>query len=338
MLCKSWIYIESSLQLIDYQMFINKLFFSLQQIFPLSQMYSPSRGRVVNILLPLSILLLFNLPTADAQQTIKKKLPTHQEVFKEKMRLPKPATMAEGIVEFGKTFIGNAYPKSNINPLPNAAGVVKLQPISQEVLVVNLRLFDCVTFAESMIALTQTRRSNTPNFEIFKQNIGKLRYRNAEIHYAARLHYFSDWFFENEKRGILKNITKDIGGEILNKNIFYMSYKKDTLYGNMADPATYNRMVIVENNITNREKFYIPKERVAEMESNIKSGDIIGITNRLDGMDMAHVGIAIRQNGRIYMMHASSQFHQVIMTDVPLADYLARNKGQTGIMVGRLID
>ena len=337
-------------------MFINKILFiqqifsipqmyspsggrgALQQIPPFPQVYSPSGGRGANILIPLSILLLLTLPKAEAQQAIKKKLPTHQEVFKEKMKLPKPLTMADGVVEFGKTFIGNPYPKSNINPLPNANGVVKLQPISQEVLVVNLRLFDCVTFAESMIALTQTRRSNTPNFEIFKQNIAKLRYRNAEIDYAARLHYFSDWFFENEKRGILKNITKEIGGEILNKNIFYMSYKKDTLYGNMADSNTYNRMVTVENNITNREKFYIPKERVAEMESNIKNGDIIGITNRLDGMDMAHVGIAVWQNGRLYMMHASSQFRQVLITDVPLADYLARNKGQTGIMVGRLID
>ena len=117
-----------------------------------------------------------------------------------------------------------------------------------------------------------------------------------------------------------------------------MSYKKDTFYGNMADPTTYNKMVAVENDITNREKFYIPKDKVADIESNIKNGDIIAITNRLEGMDMAHVGIAIRQNGRIYMMHASSQFHQVVMTDVPLADYLARNKGQTGIMVGRLID
>lgn len=318
-------------------MFINKILF-IQQIFSIPQMYSPSGGRGVNILIPLSILLLLTLPKAEAQQAIKKKLPTHQEVFKEKMKLPKPLTMADGVIEFGKTFIGNPYPKSNINPLPNANGMVKLQPISQEVLVVNLRLFDCVTFAESMIALTQTRRSNTPNFDIFKQNIAKLRYRNAEIDYAARLHYFSDWFFENENRGILKNITKEIGGEILNKNIFYMSYKKDTLYGNMADSNTYNRIVTVENNITNREKFYIPKERVAEMESNIKNGDIIGITNRLDGMDMAHVGIAVWQNGRLYMMHASSQFRQVLITDVPLADYLARNKGQTGIMVGRLID
>ena len=314
-------------------MFINKNLLS-KQIFKFPQMYFPFGGRGAI----LSILLLLTLPKAEAQQAVKKKLPTHQEVFKEKMKLPKPATMAQGVVEFGKTFLGNPYPKSYINPKLNAEGKVQLQPISQEVLVVNLRVFDCVTFAESMIALTQTSRSNTPNFETFKQNIAKLRYRNAEIDYAARLHYFSDWLFENEKRGILKNMTKEIGGEILNKNIFYMSYKKDTLYGNMADPTTYNRMVAVENEMTNREKYYIPKDKVADIESNIKSGDIIGITNRLDGMDMAHVGIAIRQNGRIYMMHASSQFHQVMMTDVPLADYLARNKGQTGIMVGRLTD
>ena len=162
------------------------------------------------------------------------------------------------------------------------------------------------------------------------------RYRNGEVDYAARLHYFSDWLFENQKRGILTDITKEIGGEIYPKGVFYMSLKKDTLYGNMADPTTFAEMKTVEENITKREKFYIPKERVVDIESKIKNGDIIAITNRLEGMDMAHTGFAIWQNGRLHLLHASSKIKQVVITEVPLADYLMRNKGQTGIMVGRL--
>ena len=291
-----------------------------------------------NLWIPLSILVFFAVQRADAQTPAKKKSLTHEEVFRERMRLQKPITMAAGVIEFGRSFLGNPYPKPNYSSQPNANGVVILQPVSQEVLVINLRLFDCVTFAENMIALSLTRRSPTPNYTLFKRNIAKIRYRSGIIDYAERLHYFTDWLYENEKRGILKNITKDIGGELLSKNIYYMSLKKDTLYGNMADPSTYTRMVSIEKDITNREKYYIPKERVAEMESQIKDGDIIGITNRMEGMDMAHVGIALWQNGRVYMMHASSQFRQVLITDVPLADYLARNKGQTGIMVARLMD
>ena len=117
-----------------------------------------------------------------------------------------------------------------------------------------------------------------------------------------------------------------------------MSFKKDTFYGNMADPNTFAAVQKVENDITNREKSYIPKEKVAEMESQLKDGDIIGITNRLEGMDMAHVGIVKWVKGQPHLLHASSQYHKVMITEGSLSEYLLRNKGQTGIMVGRLVD
>jgi hypothetical protein len=262
---------------------------------------------------------------------------SHLDIFNHKMRQQIPSTTANGVIYFGKTFLGSAYPKPQTDTTrPVIAGTVQLQPIEDEVLVVNLKKFDCVTFVENMIALTQTRRSIPPNFNVFKKNLTNIRYRNGVIDYASRFHYFSDWLFENEKRGVLRNITKDIGGKIYPKAVFYMSFKKDTLYGNMADSVTFNAMKAVESAITKREKFYIPKEQISEMESKIHDGDIIAITNRLEGMDIAHTGFAIWKNGRVHMLHASSQYHKVVMTDVPLADYLKNNKGQTGIMIGRL--
>jgi hypothetical protein len=272
-----------------------------------------------------------------AKRLVRAQKPTADMViFNKKMRQPIPATTTEGVISFGKTFLGNAYPKVRTDTTHKATGAVKLQPIEKEVLVVNLRTFDCVTFIENMVALTQTRRSTQPNYDTYKQFLSAVRYRNGVVDYAARLHYFSDWLFENQKRGILRNITKDIGGEIYPKTVFYMSQKRDTLYGNMADPATFATVKGIEEAITKREKFYIPKERISEMEDKIREGDIIAVTNRLEGMDMAHTGLAIRKNGRVYMLHASSKFGKVVMTDVPLVDYLMNNKGQTGIMVGRL--
>jgi Protein of unknown function (DUF1460) len=261
---------------------------------------------------------------------------SHQDIFNYKMRQPAPISTAKGVLYFGKTFLGYAYPKPRVDSTLRATNAVQLQPNEEEVLVVNLKTFDCVTFIENMIALTQTRRSVIPNFDIFKKNLTHVRYRNGAIDYAARLHYFSDWLFENEKRGILKNITKDIGGEVYPKTVFFMSQKKDTLYGNMSDPATFTAMQSVEKDISKREKFFIPKDHIPDVESKIKNGDIIAVTNRLDGMDIAHTGFAIWKNGRVYMLHASSQFRKVTMTDVPLADYVMKNKAQTGIMVGRL--
>ena len=294
----------------------------------------------MNIIYKLLLFCLVSVQTCLAQKQEytkpKPRTETHQDIFNAKMQIPRPLSMAEGVVAVGKTFIGNPYPKSNVESSKKPDGPVVLQPIGKEVLVINLKKFDCVTFVESMVSLVETQMSAKPSYNVFKDKITHIRYRNGAIDYAARLHYYSDWLYENEKRGILTNITKEIGGEIFNKAVFYMSYKRDTLYGNMADPTTFNTIKNIEEAITKREKWYIPKERVADIESKLKDGDIIGITNVMDGMDMAHTGLVVWQNGRAYMLHASSQFRQVIMTDVPLVDYLLRNKGQSGIMVGRL--
>ena len=284
---------------------------------------------------------LFAICTSFGQKSTppppKPKTPTNQDIFNAKMQLPKPLSMAQGIVAVGMTFIGNPYPKSNVSIAQKAnPGVVVLQPIQKEVLAINLKQFDCVTFVESMIALSQTLRQDNPAYDIFKNYLSRVRYRNGMVDYAARLHYFSDWLYENEKNGLIQNVTKEIGGEIFNKEVFYMSLKRDTFYGNMADPTTFNTVKSIEEAITKREKWYIPKEKVAAIESKLKEGDILGITNVTEGMDMAHTGIVTWQNGRAYMLHASSQFHQVMITDVPLVDYLLRNKLQSGIMVGRL--
>lgn len=261
---------------------------------------------------------------------------TDLDIFNAKMRQPVPTTTAQGVLRFGKSFLGYAYPQPRTDTTQRISTTPQLQPIEEEGLDINLKKFDCVTFVENMVALTQTRRTPVPHFDIFKKNLTNLRYRNSVIDYAARFHYFSDWLFENEKRGLLRTITKDIGGQVFPKTVFYMSYKKDTLYGNMADSSTFVAVQAVEKEITKRQKFYIPKDKIPDVESKIQDGDIIAITNRLDGMDIAHTGFAIRKNGRVHMIHASSQFHKVVITDVPLADYLMKNKGQTGIMVGRL--
>jgi Protein of unknown function (DUF1460) len=272
-----------------------------------------------------------------AKSSVAKTL-THEEVFSAKMEMPRQITLTKSVVEFGKSFLNSVYPKSHISPRQRVNGKVKLQPISEEVLSINLRLFDCVTFAENMIALAETQHSGNPDYDVFKDKLRNIRYRDGAVDYAARLHYFSDWLFENEKRGILKQVTKELGGEPYLKKVYFMSRKKDTIYGNMADPYTYKAVQKVEKDITAREKIYIPKDKVAAMQHLLKEGDIIGITNKTEGMDMAHVGIVVLMSGQAHLMHASSQYKKVMITEGTLSDYLLSNKIQTGIMVGRLVD
>ena len=107
-------------------------------------------------------------------------------------------------------------------------------------------------------------------------------------------------------------------------------------YAQLTDDRYYDAILKAESSINQRKHFYIPKERVQAVEGNIQSGDLIAITTSINGLDISHVGIAIFQGGRLHLMHASTSANKVVISSKPLADYLAGNRSQSGIMVARL--
>jgi len=50
------------------------------------------------------------------------------------------------------------------------------------------------------------------------------------------------------------------------------------------------------------------------------------------------VTIALHQNNRLHIIHASSSLDKVVISEDPLAEYLKKNKSQDGIMIGRLVE
>jgi hypothetical protein len=80
---------------------------------------------------------------------------------------------------------------------------------------------------------------------------------------------------------------------------------------------------------------FISEEDVAAVESKLMDGDIVGITTSIDGLAIQHVGILVRVNDRIHLMHASSSAEKVVLSDIPLEDYLLNSKSATGIMLAR---
>lgn len=90
-----------------------------------------------------------------------------------------------------------------------------------------------------------------------------------------------------------------------------------------------------ENEIENRKAWYMPKKKLSEYEHLLHDGDIIGITTTMPGMDISHVIIAIRQDGRIHLLNASSKHKKVLISKETLEQYLNTYKSITGIMVAR---
>ena len=94
----------------------------------------------------------------------------------------------------------------------------------------------------------------------------------------------------------------------------------------------------MEARVSSRPLYQIPKSRVASIEPQLRSGDIIGIVAR-DGrlFGTAHVGLALRSSdGVLHFMHASSPHNYgKVVIDSQLSKYLYRYGSDTGILVAR---
>lgn len=238
------------------------------------------------------------------------------------------------VVEYGKLLLGNPYVDKTLEVNGNS-----------ESLVCNLHGFDCVTFFENAWTFARTVKINVnPTSSDFTKQLRTIRYRKGTLDgYASRLHYTSDYFYDNAERGNLKEMTSQIGSKyavLETKPINFMSTHSSSYKQLENNEGMLKRIEFHERELESRGGFYyIKKENVAKVEKGIEDGDLIGITTSIPGIDCSHTGIAVRgDDGRVHLMHASSSMKKVIISDVPLAVYLAGNAKQTGIIVYRPLE
>lgn len=212
-----------------------------------------------------------------------------------------------------------------------------------EALVVNLRELDCVTFVENVLALSFAARSNNLTMDYYKERLTEIRYRNNEISdYASRLHYTSDWIFENQKNNLLENVSKQLSGLKETKRIDFMSSHRSAYKQLADDDAMLSKIVEIENSINNRGGFYyLPKELIAENAKEIPQMAVVGFVTSIDGLDTTHVGFAYHEkngeNGKLTFIHASSGKMEVEIDTKSLSDYCNSHKNCKGIIVAKVL-
>ncbi|MCW5516358.1 DUF1460 domain-containing protein [Muriicola sp. Z0-33] len=227
------------------------------------------------------------------------------------------------IIDVGKTFLGTPY-------------VAKTLEIGEkESLVINLQGLDCTTYVENVLAFSILLRSENFDFDTFTTTLEKIRYEDGKLAgYSSRLHYFSQWIANNEKKGLLKNITAEIGGKEITKEINFMSSHRD-LYPFLANDDNFKKIKKSEDYLNSQPICVLAQDAIAANEEKMQSGDIIALTTSIKGLDITHTGFAIlEKDGRIHLLHASSS-GQVEISELPLADYLKKIKNNSGIMVAR---
>lgn len=239
--------------------------------------------------------------------------------------------VGERIVRIGEAFVGTDY-------IPQT-----LDPPGPERLVINLRALDCVTFVESVLALAHFVRVASPDIlarrdeamGLYASILTDIRYRNGVIDgYPSRLHYFSEWVHDNEQKGYVTDVTARLGGVEDDEPIHFMTGHRDA-YRQLTGLENFEAIARIEERLSQRPRIFIPEAQVAQAHEGIRDGDVIALTSTLDGLDVAHTGIAIWKDGAPRLLNAPLVGEQVHVSEESLADRLAGISAQDGMIVAR---
>ena len=245
-------------------------------------------------------------------------------------RLPLGETMAR----IGETFVGTAY-------VPQT-----LEVEGPERLVINLRELDCVTFVENVLALGRfvhlhdsTMLDDEERLRAeYRRLLTEIRYRSGELEgYPSRLHYFSEWIADNEARGLMRDISRELGGTADDTPIDFMSTHPDA-YRQLSEPGAVDEIARTEARLSARPRYFIGEGDIENAAPGIADGDIIAATSTVAGLDIAHTGLALVRDGGVFLLHAPLVGSAVQISEVPLSARVQRIGGQDGIMVARPLE
>jgi len=257
-----------------------------------------------------------------------------KEAFEQRLDL---LPMGDLVARIGLTFLGTPY-------APNT-----LDPAGEEGLVVEVQELDCVTFVETVLALSRVVHDlgvagyrETSSQEIrrsYWEQLEALRYRDGHLDgYLSRLHYFSDWIKDNAKLGVVEEVFESYPARIDTEPITFMTAHPDAYWQLREDPTLVPAMKKIEEDLSQQSRAYIPEINIYDVEQDILNGDIVAATSSLAGLDIAHTGIAIRKEGRVHLLHAPLVGGVVQVSAKPLAERILELERQDGVMIARPLD
>ncbi len=210
----------------------------------------------------------------------------------------------------------------------------------REVCSVDFRGLDCVTFFETALAFARMLRRSGRSPEALLAEVTFTRYRRGQLtDYASRLHYLSDWFFDNQAKRVVRMITPELPGAArFIKRVNFMSTHPEAYRQLKANPELVMKIARIEAEINAREMQYLPKAKVAAVQPHLRTGDIVGVTTTIDGLDCGHSGLCYRDEGGVLRLLHGSTTRNAVILDEELATYLASVPTHSGIMVARPLE
>jgi hypothetical protein len=237
--------------------------------------------------------------------------------------LPGARAAAVGSALLGRPYIAN--------PLTPPTCSLEAEP-----LVARLDGFDCVTLVETCLAVARAQERQR-TWQAFQTELEGLRYRDGRrAGYVSRLHYFSDWLSDNDRRGTVRNLTAALGGVPDPRPLTFMTSHRGA-YAALANDTVFAGLGRWEAEASRRPRTVIPKARIGAVLPMLQAGDVLAFATDLEGLDVSHVGLVHRTTGgAVHLLHAPEPGQPVQISRNALVAYTTRHKHHVGLMVGRL--
>ena len=274
--------------------------------------------------------LLLSLQT-DAQTREVKALPVDSvtvcRLLQEARRQPEKTNLP---LFFARKFLGKPYV------------AYTLEGNDPERLVVNTRQLDCTTLVENVVALTLCAQRQSYDYHAFKHALVDMRYRGGVIRdYTSRIHYFTEWITENTKAGIVEEIQSPNPpfSAVQTIRVDYMSTHPKSYQALREHPEYIGGIKKMEQRLAGQKFRYIPKSAVNNarlLRQAVNDGDIIAITCKKAGLEIAHLGFAVWKTDGLHLLIASQLHKKVVEEPMTLYQYLQKHPSHTGIRIIRI--
>jgi N-acetylmuramoyl-L-alanine amidase-like protein len=172
------------------------------------------------------------------------------------------AGFAERIAWICEYFLGRPYVEGSLGGGPDLP----------EKLSVSLEAFDCVTYIEVVLALARSQTTDE-----FVDAIRRIRYKDGKVDWFHRNHYMVDWAQNNEKLGLIANLT---AGPLT----AHKACTLDLIAGLPAKTTTFS---------------YFPNQSLDAIVERIETGDLIFFVSIRTTLDVFHTGLLAKREGKL---------------------------------------
>jgi hypothetical protein len=269
----------------------------------------------------------------DVSDNDQARLTTWTATLRHEAPAPRGLSLGRRAIRVGELAVGTPYEAFTLEAYLRAGG----NPSRTEPLTVSLTRFDCVTLVESCLAVARVAAdTRVPTWQRFSREVERMRYRGAKRRgYTSRLHYFSEWITDGEKRGLVRDIGAELGGIADTRPLRFMTEHRAS-YPALADNGVFRAIGEMERRLDSHPRHVVPAEHIPRVVDRIETGDVLAFATAIPGLDVSHAAFAYRDSaGILRVLHAPLSGGAVEVTRATLPEYVSAIRRATGILVAR---